>query len=167
MQCKNPPGWQAAYNLGPRSQLELIVLQGLRLCGYTGLIMFRHSAFATLLWVLAVALLPVRMANAHLHLCLDGQEQPVSLHVQDVATHSGTEATTDQGHNDRDVDVSASMLTAKLSAGMDDAPSALLHLYVLTALLPVERLTFSLIDLPSAELTSVVTLRPPVRGPPV
>ena len=129
-------------------------------------LMFRHSTFATVLWVLAVALLPVRMANAHLHLCLDGQERPVSLHVQDIATHSGAEPTTDQGHNDRDVDVSASLLTVKLSGGMDDAP-LVIHLYVLTPLLPVERPTFSLIDLPSAELTSVVTLRPPVRGPPV
>lgn len=129
--------------------------------------MFRHSAFAIVLWVLAVALLPVRMANAHLHLCLDGQERPVSLHVQDVATHSGAEATTEQGHNDRDVDVSASLLTVKLSGGADDAPFAFLHLYVLTALLPLEHPTFSLVDLPGAELTSVVTLRPPVRGPPV
>lgn len=129
--------------------------------------MFRHSTFAVILWVVAVALLPVRMANAHLHFCLDGQEPPVSFHVQDLATHSGAEHVDDAGHNDRDVDVSASLLATKISSGAGDAPAALLHVYVLATLLPLERPTFSSADLPYAELTSVLALRPPVRGPPL
>lgn len=91
----------------------------------------------------------------------------MSLHVQDVATHSGAQSAIEQGHNDRDVDVSASLLSAKSFGSLEEAPIALLHLCVLTMLVPVERLSFSLLDLPSAELISVVTLRPPVRGPPV
>jgi hypothetical protein len=129
--------------------------------------MFRHSTLAVILWVLAVALLPVRMANAHLHFCLDGQERPVSFHVQDLATHSGTEHVDEEGHNDRDVDVSASLLTTKLSSGAGDAPFALLHVYVLATLLPIERQPFFSTDLPHINLTSVLALRPPVRGPPV
>jgi hypothetical protein len=128
--------------------------------------MVRHSTLAVLLWVLAVALLPIRMANAHLHLCLDGREQPVSLHVQDVPAHAGAEHAADEGHNDRDVDFSASLLTAKLAGGIDDAPSALLHVYVLAALLPIERPIVPVTDFRGTDFTSVVTLRPPVRGPP-
>lgn len=129
--------------------------------------MFRHSTFAALLWVLAVALLPVRMANAHLHFCLDGQTQPVSLHVQDIATHVGGEHADEDGHNDRDIDVSASVLTAKSAGGSDVAPLALLHVYVIATLLPLERPAFSQFDLPVAEPTSAFSLRPPVRGPPL
>ena len=129
--------------------------------------MFRHSTFAALLWLLAVALLPVRMANAHLHFCLDGQTQPVSLHVQDIATHVGGEHVDEEGHNDRDIDVSTSLLTSKSAGGSDVAPLALLHVYVLATLLPLERPAFSHFDVPVAEHTSAFTLRPPVRGPPL
>lgn len=49
--------------------------------------MFGRYNFA--LWVLAIAMLPVRIVNAHIHLCLDGQEPPTSVHFQDVPTHHG------------------------------------------------------------------------------
>lgn len=127
--------------------------------------MFRGSTFAALVWMLAIAVLPIRMANAHLHVCMDGQETPVSLRVQALATHAGA-VHEEEGRDDRDVDFSASVLTAKLSGGVDDVSLALVHVYVLAFLLPIERIVFSSIDPPNHDLSFVVTFRPPVRGPP-
>src|SRR5690349_12896603 len=82
--------------------------------------MFRHSPIARLLWLLAIALLLVRVGEAHLHLCLDGQQQqPVAMHVEDAPTHSGLEASAD-GHNDVDVDLSVSPWVKKI--GVDELP---------------------------------------------
>lgn len=145
-----------------------IVMRSCSELGHTRVNMRRSSTFAVLLWVIAVAMLPVRMANAHLHFCMDGQSQPVSLHVQDVAMHSGADhGHDDDGHNDRDVDFSASLLAAKHTHGGDNQDLGLLTAYVVVLLLPVERTVepFAALDLP--EPTSVFTLRPPVRGPPL
>jgi hypothetical protein len=86
--------------------------------------------------------------------------------VQDVPTHTGEEHAADEGHNDRDVDFSASLLTAKLTGSVDDTPSALLHVYVLATLLPLERPVLPSIDVLHADFTSIIALLPPVRGPP-
>jgi hypothetical protein len=127
----------------------------------------RFPTFAVLLWIIAVAMLPVRMANAHLHFCLDGQSQPVSLHVEDVPTHTGDHGHDDGGHNDRDVDYSGSLVATKHTGSDDGHDLGLLTAYVVAILLPVERSVepFAALDLPAP--ASVFTLRPPVRGPPL
>ena len=128
--------------------------------------MRRLSTFGMVLWLLAIALLPVRMADAHLHLCMDGQQPPVALHVQHVATHDGAQPHADDDHNDRDVDLSATTTVAKSSLLDDGLVPALLHVYVLAALLPR----------PSAAAPAKVSVHsfhsapidgpPPARGPP-
>lgn len=126
--------------------------------------MRRLSTLGMVLWLLAIASLPLRMTDAHLHLCMDGQQPPVALHVQHVATHDGAHA--DDDHNDRDVDLSATTTVAKSSLLDDGVVPALLHVYVLAALLPP----------PSAAAPVKVSVRsfhsapidgpPPARGPP-
>jgi len=114
--------------------------------------------------MLAVALLLVRVGESHLHLCLDGQEQAVALHVEDTPEHRGTDAST-SGHNDRDIDTSNLPWAKKV--GMDELPLLLLVLSILSLLLPAVRNT----PPPSRLLIPVVarpaSLLPPLRGPPL
>lgn len=126
--------------------------------------MFHGSKFAMLLWLLAVALLPVRMANAHLHLCLDGQAPPVSVHVEDLATHDGNPVSED-GHTDRDLDVSQSLAFAK-ATNLNDFSPAILGAYVLAILAPAQIHVAPRSVLLSPDLTPAFDLRPPPRGPP-
>ncbi|MBB6094969.1 hypothetical protein HNQ60_003856 [Povalibacter uvarum] len=125
--------------------------------------MFRRSKFAALIWLLAIALLPVRMANAHLHMCLDGQEPRAALHVTDVPMHDGTED--ESGHNDRDVKLSAALSITKANT-LDDTPLPLLETYVLAIVLPVERSVAPPVFVQIPDLTPAFDLRPPSRGPP-
>lgn len=127
--------------------------------------MFRGSKFALLLWLLAIVLLPVRMANAHLHLCLDGQEPPVSVHVQDTPMHDGVADVHDDGHTDRDLDVSKSLTVAKAS-NLDDVSPALLNVYVLAIVLPAQSHVVPRSVLLTPDLEPAFDLRPPPRGPP-
>lgn len=76
-----------------------------------------------LLWVVVIAMLAARMTGAHVHVCVDGQEPPVTLHVEDLAgqhsaQHSG------QPHNDIDVSVvtEASLKKADDAGGPDVLP---------------------------------------------
>jgi hypothetical protein len=126
----------------------------------------RRSTFITVLWLLAVALLPIRIANAHLHLCLDGEEPTVSYHVQDVPTHAGNAAQEEDGHTDRDIDAGATTTFSKL----DDRDGG-------ATLLPVAAVAVLLVPAPASPapqvaastlaLTSDFDLRPPTRGPPL
>lgn len=117
--------------------------------------------------MLAIALVPMRMANAHLHFCLDGQQAPVSLHVQDKPGHDHAAEHVADGHTDVDVDFSVANTLAKLPGAGDDTLPVFLPLYVLAVFVPTQqhelpRQTITVVD------TSVIArLRPPVRGPPV
>lgn len=127
--------------------------------------MFRQSTFALVLWVLATALLPVRMANAHLHLCLDGKEPPVTMHVFDVPTLADIEHAA-EGHEDRDVQVSTSFSINK-SAGVDDVGLTLATAYTLAILLPVQD-HIAPIDIDLVQSHEFpLELLPPLRGPPL
>lgn len=128
--------------------------------------MVRRSKIATLLWLVAVLLLPMRIANAHLHMCLDGQASPVSMHMADVAAHCGLGHEAD-GHNDRDVDVSGALIKAKASTVDDGVAGDTLSAYVLAFLLPVQPHIVPEASLLDPTLSSASGLHPPVRGPPL
>lgn len=54
------------------------------------------------IWLLCIALLAVRIGGAHLHLCFDGSEPPVAMHVGDVVEHGAH----DMGsHSDTDLNL--------------------------------------------------------------
>lgn len=126
--------------------------------------MLRNSPIARLLWLLAIALLLVRVGEAHLHLCLDGQQHLIAMHVQDAPTHIGSDVSYD-GHNDVDIDLSASPWVKKV--GVDEMPIIVFAAVLLALFLPVLRSTVRPYQLLSPAFASVFTLRPPVRGPPL
>lgn len=126
--------------------------------------MLRNSPFAKLLWLLAIALLLVRVGDAHLHLCLDGQQHRVAMHVQDAPTHQGSEASVD-GHNDVDIDLSVSPWVKKV--GLDEMPIIVFAAVLLSLFLPVLLSTVRPYQLLTPAVQSVFGLRPPLRGPPL
>ena len=128
--------------------------------------MLGQSKIAVILWVLAIALLPIRMANAHLHLCLDGKERPVAVHLQDVPTHYGI-ANTSSGHNDLDVDVSQMSVSAKKATNTDELSPAILSAYVIALVFPEPPHRTPRIELATPVVAFDFDLRPPTRGPPV
>jgi hypothetical protein len=126
--------------------------------------MLRHSPIARLLWLFAIALLLVRVGEAHLHLCLDGQQPAAAMHVEDAPTHSGAKVS-DDGHNDVDVDLSVSPWVKKV--GVDELPTILFASILLALLLPILKSTSPPARLLVPSLGPVWGLRPPLRGPPV
>ena len=127
--------------------------------------MIRRSRTATVLWLLTIALFAVRIAGGHLHLCMDGQEPPVSLHMEAVTEHHGA-LDSEQGHLDRDVEVSASMLLIKKLAGFDELPVALLGALLLVGLLPVIKRLAPASAFYVPVFATPFALPPPPRGPP-
>lgn len=127
--------------------------------------MMRRSAFARALWVLAILMVAIRVGDAHLHLCADGQEQRVSLHVADApGQHHADEAQSD--HDDRDLDFSGPTLTKKVGI-LDDLQLATLPTSTLLQLLPVAKsIAPTVVDRP-VTFSLLFVLRPPLRGPPV
>jgi hypothetical protein len=127
--------------------------------------MLRHSSIARLLWLLAIALLLVRVGEAHLHLCLDGQQQqPVAMHVEDAPTHSAAKASAD-GHNDVDVDLSVSPWIKKI--GVDELPIIVFASVLLALLLPITQSKSRPAQYLVPNLAAAFSLRPPLRGPPL
>jgi len=131
--------------------------------------MLRRSLLARALWVLAIALLLVRVGESHLHLCLDGQEPAVALHVDDAPEHGGVDASLSShnlsGHNDRDIDTSNLPWAKKV--GMDELPAVLLTVLILTLLLPAVRNVPPLSRLLIPAIARPASLLPPLRGPPL
>jgi hypothetical protein len=126
--------------------------------------MIARWKFAMWLWVLAVALLPLRMANAHLHLCLDGQDAPIAVHVEDLpADHDDPHAA--NGHHDHDVDVSGSVTAIKAS-NLIALDYAVIDAYVFAILLPAQPDSVQVTSFVAPDLPSVFLLYPPSHGPP-
>jgi hypothetical protein len=109
---------------------------------------------ALLLW------LCLGWSGAHGHFCFDGQESPVSIHMDLVTDHA--EHTDDEQHRDADIDLSQ-WVTAKLLK--IELP------LLLTALLLLALLITSTVSLrffyTALSLQRLAGLRPPLRAPPV
>ncbi len=90
-----------------------------------------------LLWVALLALVIVRAADAHMHLCLEGEVHGSSVHVSDSGRCLRFDGDSQSEHQDQDVDVFGAVL-AKKSADADvlDLPIAV---HVVLSLLPLER----------------------------
>lgn len=117
-----------------------------------------------LLWVALLALVMVRTADAHMHLCLEGEVQRSSVHIADTAgVCDSDDAQTE--HQDQDVDVFGAVL-AKKSADADvlDLPVAI---HIVLSLLPLERgvVAHDVTDDPAPKLPYLFL--PLLRGPPV
>ena len=128
----------------------------------------RCSPIARYLSLLAIALLLVRVGEAHLHLCLDGLDRAAVMHVDDAPTHNVAQSSID-GHSDIDVDLSALPWVKNTAA--DDQSLAVPGLFVLTAwllalLLPALKTIVLPAQLRLPVPDPVLSLRPPLRGPP-
>ena len=126
--------------------------------------MLRHSRLAVILWLVAIALLPLRAANAHVHLCLDGKEPAAAMHVLDVPMHHGAGHEVD-GHNDRDMQLSDSLPVQK-SQTPDLNKVSLLGAYVLARILPAPVVSAPATAILIPDFLVPLDLLPPPRGPP-
>lgn len=99
----------------------------------------------------------------HLHLCFDGNETPVSFHLEDVGQHHD-EPTVDAAHTDVDIAVVGEALVKILKASLH-LPALLFAVLLLGWLLCSQRQRA-----PGFRNTTFYqgnkVLRPPLRGPP-
>jgi hypothetical protein len=93
---------------------------------------------ATLLWIVAFALIATRASEAHIHFCLDGQEAPSSLHVKDDGPFCDQGSGAPESHQDQDVDAVGEAVPSKSDSG-SQALGLLPTLDILLALLPPKR----------------------------
>ncbi|MGE0810146.1 MAG: hypothetical protein AB7N69_05965 [Immundisolibacter sp.] len=120
-----------------------------------------RQPFRLTLFALCLALLCARLGGAHLHLCLDGQEAPVSVHASEPGhsdAHHG-----DPAHSDQDVSLVGEAVTP-LSKLFMDLPTALV---VLRLGIDGQRIGHAIRSTRLAARTSRVRFHhPPLRGPP-
>ena len=123
----------------------------------------RLQSIAPVLWVIAFALLMVRTADAHVHLCLDGQGPRSSFHVSDPEPFCHKD---DRSHQDQDVDAFGDALVKK--SAQADAVGPLPVADVVLFLLPPQRGTDYEHELttqnPAPKLPELFL--PLLRGPP-
>ena len=118
-----------------------------------------------LLWTVVLAVLAVRMADTHLHLCFDGQEAPTSVHIADASVHHDEEHDDGPTHADKDINPFIGTIVKS-----DDDTQPLFALIV-SSLLTIDLLSPDHGTPPLARETPLAAhppfyLRPPLRGPP-
>jgi hypothetical protein len=115
-----------------------------------------------LLVLMCVLMLGARVSGAHLHLCLDGNEPPVVLHMQSDVDHHQAEP----AHTDVDVSVAGHPLAKK--GGVDhDHLSAMVASVYLLFFSPQQAVAAHRSEITVPLVRSAHYLRPPLRGPPV
>ena len=136
------------------------------------------SSLRNLRWLIAIlciAVVVLRVGGPHLHLCFDGSEPPVTLHVTDFGDHhAGSHHADDShaetlladfAHEDQDVGVGSDLVSKKLSGDADVAVLALLCALLLFLIPRQLGTTFAwLIPVAGPDRSH---LRPPLRGPPL
>jgi hypothetical protein len=114
--------------------------------------------------LLCVAVVALRIGGTHLHLCFDGSEPPLSLHLADSGQHHAGGAAT-APHTDQDVSIGSEALVKKTSAGLDFAALAFAFTLLLF-FLPRVRSPLPAFFVPPRLSPARARLRPPLRGPP-
>jgi len=115
--------------------------------------------------LLSSLLLVMQVAGAHLHLCLDGQDAPLQVHVNDgpggnAGFHSAAP------HQDEVLPLSAQAATANQPSDLA-APPLLPNWNSLSAVSTVVLATLSVRAEQSPYLVTREALLPPPRGPPL
>jgi hypothetical protein len=119
--------------------------------------LLRHKTIAfvaLIIWLIA------GWSGAHGHLCFDGQEPPISIHMDTLGEHPDHAA--DEQHVDANVDLSQPLL-AKLTK--IDLP-LLLAAALLFAVM-FEKTSFVVSNYSPTYSSRRTGLRPPLRAPPV
>lgn len=124
--------------------------------------MWRPRITRLLMWMLVLAVMTAKASGAHVHLCMDGQEPPASVHLADV---HDDEHHQDQSQADKDVNPLFGALAKKGGPDFDVSLAAVL--VVLSWDLPVVRQGPFPPELQSIPRDHSLYWRPPLRGPPV
>lgn len=113
--------------------------------------------------LLALMLIIVRTADAHAHLCEDGKEPPVSIHLGDGGNHPCETDPRDDHSGDKDIQIASDIVLKKAPQVDPWVPLLLAYVFDVAAPISDERIQ------PRAtviRIEPVVYLRPPLRGPP-
>jgi hypothetical protein len=124
----------------------------------------RLKSLTPILWVVALAVVGVRLTGAHLHLCLDGGEPFASVRIVDEnpASGGGMEHAT---HDDRDLDVIGAATVAKKHVADSSADLPAVAVLVV-ALVPPPQGISGEVEPQSAVPRLPALFRPLLRGPP-
>jgi hypothetical protein len=114
-----------------------------------------------ILALLCVAWLAAGIAGPHLHLCLDGSEPPMVLHLSDAGDDL-TPATED-AHHDQTLDAVSPAVGKLQNPGLDQL---VLLIGVLLFFLSLPRFRWAAADTQRPAPSASARLRPPLRGPP-
>ena len=118
-----------------------------------------------LIGMLCIVLLSARVGGAHLHLCFDGLEPPVSMHpADDSFDHHGPGYSV--AHHDEDISLIADAI-AKSAKPKIDIPPMLLAALLLLVLVIRQTRTPLLRRRAVRATTAPAYLLPPLRGPPL
>lgn len=113
-------------------------------------------------WAFALLLITVRSADAHVHMCLDGQEPPAALHVADGGVHHAG-ANAPQEHQDKDVKYSVDGTFKKADVG---DVWLIATVWSLLASEPADTAELPQFRQAAPRTSDPFHLRPPLRGPP-
>jgi hypothetical protein len=113
--------------------------------------------------LLALMLIIVRTADAHAHLCADGREPPVSLHVGDGGNHPCETDPREDHSGDKDIQIASDVVLKKAPQIDPWVPTLLAFAFDVAAPAPDRSVRFHSTD---DRFESIVYLRPPLRGPP-
>lgn len=120
-----------------------------------------HQSFKNIVSLIALAIwLVTSMSGAHGHLCFDGQEPPLTVHMEMLGNHP--EHDINEKHVDADVDLNQFFLTKLVKIDLPFLIAGALFL-VLLFRQPIHFVSFY-----SRVFSSrLIGLRPPLRAPPV
>lgn len=113
--------------------------------------------------LLCFALLAMRIDAAHLHLCFDGQEPSVSVHLAD-AGDANEHPQSGPTHQDLNLDLNGPALAKQFKIVL---PLLALMFLIVLALADTGRATAPAIYRLGFSLKPLPRLRPPLRGPPL
>jgi len=120
--------------------------------------------YRLLIYALCSFLLLGQMTGAHLHVCLDGQEPPVQLHLaRSSEQHDASELS--RPHSDREITLNRSSSTNGKNLQLD-LPLAACAVHALQLAPSTGQITVPRFD-HVAPYTAAHELLPPSRGPPV
>lgn len=116
--------------------------------------------YKTLAFIALTVWLISSWSGAHSHLCFDGQEPPVTVHMDTLGEH--LQHASDEQHVDADVDLNQLLIVKIIKVDLPVLIVAILLLALLfkrhSLLIPFRSLVF---------YSRVTNLRPPLRAPPV
>lgn len=113
--------------------------------------------------LLTLILLIVRTAGAHAHLCNDGKEPPVAIHLADGSEHPCEVSGSSEHAGDKDVQIATDVVLKKPPAADPWIATAFPVLLELVDAHAEQGISLETCDL---LVESPFFLRPPLRGPP-